>query len=521
MSESIGKDYGFRVSGEGDNRKIVEATKKRSWFGRALEFVHLKKSREDKIFELLVGNNRVIDKSNQALIESEVEGKLRSQHLNNRDISRLNDQLLSSLHAGDTRLLSKKNLTQILSKIVSKPEALNTNVTDDAKYHDLQAKSKTLIHPYSTLPIPLSAKEQSGLDEAKRSIEFLESNLIRDIAGEKVDYQGTIRAIWQDDQFVKALADPLKVKAILLRAQNLEEKELGNGVTLSSAIIQGLATNRPIYLATASPGFERSFNLGGTNPTSAKEDEVEYVEYYEEVEVEEGSESEVEEEVEWTEEEVWYEEEENAVPAGADIVRKVDKNYANNFVIALDTLQDVFTELDIEPAEGSMQSEAISEQIDNASVSELLTAFRELVNDNAKASALIFATPDNDGKRLKEVQSETYKVMKEYHNVVREHRGDHEAVLGYSLFSGALDARHLVATLRGIQSGDNIENEALRQGKSNLEDLLRMALSGDLDEKTTFLIKARLQQVLTMVVNDADKLGIKLDDVSKALPSTS
>jgi hypothetical protein len=132
----------------------------------------------------------------------------------------------------------------------------------DREYQPLQSlAAKTFRRP---VQVPLTPQEKERLAAYDAKVTALETRLSTQYKDEfgQFDYHGAssyARLLWQDKEFLQAMADPMFVKALLLRHQTKKEQNLVPGapfpITVSSLFLAGLKDNQPAYLLTVQPNW--------------------------------------------------------------------------------------------------------------------------------------------------------------------------------------------------------------------------------------------------------------------------
>lgn len=360
----------------------------------------------------------------------------------------------------------------------------------DIKYNDLQNKVKEIrTAGKPNLPeVSLSSNEKKGINAAKKQIESLEEKLIKKYSQEfnKFPFHGGSsfqRILWQDEEFSKAIADPILAKAILIRGKEGKEAALNPGstfpITISSLLVNGLAENRISYLTTASPNW------------AYKPDNID-----------------------------WKHIRKMNVDSKAENPRIVTKEYLMNIHKGMENLQNI-----LGASKGAPISKPsdFSAEISKASANELAEAFKKLIDSEDKIS-LLTAGKAGSSTESHKMALQSLEIMENYSALLEKNDNNHSAAMGYGIVSHALDARHLAASLFVLQRGGT-ETYKQKEGeyetdfksaKNNLQGLINDANSGVLGEVASTLVTSRLQQILTLVVANKEKLGLTVDQIDQA-----
>jgi hypothetical protein len=373
---------------------------------------------------------------------------------------------------------------------VRQARPIGTTMTElENQYADLGPMAHSITSSKKMPKVSLSANESKEFGKAQKKVKELESHLLKKYGSDfaSVGWHGRTsfqRIVWQDPKFVKAIQDPLVVKAIFINAANKQEGNLA-GNTLSNLMLYGLGGNRLSYLISVSPNWD-------SKPSGVTWDKLSDM---------------------------------GLLSAKSETPRKVSSEYLEDVGKALASLKNVLSSSSgISSVEASPQVSTINRQINNASLSDLLNAFTQLVNDDTKIRGITLgvAGPSTEPNRM---AGQCYEVMSTYSQLLELNKGDHAAVLGYGLVSHALDARHLAAALyvsanpasSYVKQIQDRYGDKLEEGKQALMQLIDDAKNGKLDEEASNLLKVRLQQIMTIVASSTDKLGITPQDVSSAL----
>lgn len=267
------------------------------------------------------------------------------------------------------------------------------------------------------------------------------------------------RIVWQDGETVEAFARPGAVQALLQRRESGAEPYLGRrGVTLSGALITGLARNRPSYLLSACPNWR-------CRPALIPCDHLEDMATGDRLQHE------------------------------PHVVRASGLEAAR---LAALGVQECVGE---KPAAQICETgAAFHRALRTACAASLLSALGRICT--RPVAARIMESSDNPSVTLPRMNGQCLEVMAHYDDLVAACDGDHARALGYGLVSHVLDAKHLIAVL-AVASGKQTDRAA-----PAVHGLLRAAANGALGSEADALMRARLQQCLFLMWQDRDELGL-------------
>jgi len=328
------------------------------------------------------------------------------------------------------------------------PTPTDDLVSLDAEYAALKVeltKLKSGTVNYQT-KFPLTQSEEKA---AEAKIKELEAHFGKTYTDSKAfDYvwHGALshhRIFWQDEKFLEAIKDPNVVKQILRRTS---QHQFAQYTTLSSALIYGLSSNSLGYLFSAAPNWYsrpsdvnwpqlRDMNVPITNQESKS--------------------------------------------------RTIDQKNVESYKSALDSIANVF------------EVKKNTQKVTQKSNTTLLDEVSKLIKDEKSAGALV-AGGAGASTELGRMYSQCYEVMDGFSDLLKKHKGDYSAALGYGLVSHALDARHLAAAIYGLKSGIIFE-ERLNKGRENFRNFIEAVKTNKLTPpEANVLMNMRLQQILKL-----------------------
>lgn len=352
-------------------------------------------------------------------------------------------------------------------------------------------ESLTVSFPPKIPTVILNNNEIANLKRAQEEVAKLEKHLknkylvdFKDLGWHgRTSWQ---RILWQDEEFIKAIQYPLMIKAILINAANKQERDLSEKTTISSLMFYGLKTNRLSYLISVSPNWCNKPNCISWNSLKSM----------------------------------------NLSINNLENPRKITLKYLENVNKSLKSLREVLISSDCTSVEKDVKLLAINQQILNASLPDLISAFKQVVNNDDKIYKMTFSAA-GASTRPHRMAGKCYEVLMNYENLLKRHNGDHATILGYGLVSHALDARHLAAAIYISEHPNSIyvnkinkryENRLdLHKAKEVLDTLLDHTSMGKLDLESYTLLKVRLQQLMSLVVTNRQDLGLEVDEISNAL----
>lgn len=334
-------------------------------------------------------------------------------------------------------------------------------------------------YPMKIPTIVLTPDEEQHIDEAYAKIEELENSIKSKYENEidKFNWHGRTsfqRLVWQDEGFLKAIQDPLIIKAILIKAKNKKETPLKKDIgTLSELMLYALGSNQISYLITAAPNFyNRPINAGAE----------------------------------------WKNLKDMVVHCfQTENPKEITQEYLQNANKAFASLKNVLNEHF--PPHGSIEAKSIeNEALHKMSVSELIDKLNAMIDTDEKIFEFTYSAAGAK-TRPGPMAAQCFEVMMDYNNLLKHHGGDHSKVLGYGLISHALDAKHLAAALYCVKNPKSkvhgfvvIEyDNRLAPGFETFSKLINDAKEGKLDPMATMLLKIRLQQMVSLVTGLKNK----------------
>lgn len=273
------------------------------------------------------------------------------------------------------------------------------------------------------------------------------------------------RIVWQDAEMLEFLAETAAFDALLQRRDSGIETPIAPGLTLSGAILGGLARNRPSYLASVCPNWrlrppfvtlERLDDMAvGPNaqhePFLVTETQLEAT---------------------------------RRAGLGA-----IASSWTTGSPDGGDPDGDFYTAIGTTPC--WKQVEALSRLCTR-------TVAARLMNGS-----------NNPSVSLHRMNGQCLEVMSHFEDLLRAYDGDHVRVLGLGLVSHALDAKHLIAVIaEGLGEGETryrkvTDDGAISAVRALLADTARDRLGGEAGA----LMRARLQQCLQLLWRDRTSLG--------------
>lgn len=328
-------------------------------------------------------------------------------------------------------------------------------------------------YPMKVPEILLNQDEKQKIDQAFAKVEELEKNLLNkyETEFESFNWHGRTsfqRIIWQDEGFLDAVQDPLVLKAILIRANQNKEPQLGKAGPLSQLMLYALGSNQISYLLTTTPNFYRK----PSNDTGATWGHLRDMRIH-------------------------YDKGEDPREVSLERLQSANK--------ALASLKEILAPHF--PSVSHLEdSKKINHDIMKMSVSELIEKFGTEIDTDQKIRGLTYSAA-GDTTRPNRMAGQCFEVMLNYDKLLKFHDGDHSKVLGYGLVTHALDAKHLAAALytklhptAAVLGYVKMEyNNALEPGIQTFNQLIQDAAEGKLDPTTTVLLKVRLQQLMSII----------------------
>lgn len=290
------------------------------------------------------------------------------------------------------------------------------------------------------------------------------------------------RLVWQDTQTAATFARSGAVRALLRRRADGSEPVLAPGMTLSRALIGGLARNRPSYLLSACPNWRSRPALLPFDRLEdmAVGDRLQHAPYMVEAE-------------------------------RLDAARALAR-----CVVACSWGEEEGAGAGIEDGEAEA---GFGRALRSASTAAVLSALERLCTP--RIAARLMTGADNPSVTLPRMNGQCLEVMAEYDALVAACGGDHARALGYGLVSHALDAKHLIAVLAAASAGATAAGAtggtAHAHARDSVQRLLRGAAQGTLGAQAGALMRARLQQGLFLLWQDRKDLGLPQADLDDAL----
>lgn len=431
------------------------------------------------ILDPALGDFVIIDDNNKN-IKRVVFGQGDTITVNTEDFSITLSPKLYSLIEASGGQAEKISNTQTTTKPAIKDFEKEMNALD-SKYATLSSIALSLTRKEIKNPTMTDEEFKEGKEKFLALHKKLEATHGEEFKNQ--EWHGRLsfqRILWQDPDFVKAIGDPAVLKFILWNGDSF--KIQGNDIR--GLMLYGLGANRLSYLTSVTPnwmtlpdaGINQAYLLGI-----------------------------------------------NSTAKGGPISSTMTETYLEDLKKALDTFMSV---IDVSPPQPS----TIHQQIDSASVSDLLAVFKNVINDDKKAKDLIYV-PGNPSTEPKAMARQTYEGMANYESLLALHEQDHAAVLDYGLISHVLDARHLAATIYISQHPDSafkaeLESltstqnptyqEGIQKGEKYMNTFLQAAQN---DEKSyeAACLKIRLQQMILLILEKTPKLTQPLAEAFESL----
>lgn len=362
------------------------------------------------------------------------------------------------------------------------------------------AAARRLLRAPKSGGVGTSAARRPDRAEAAR-IEDLEDGLRTRHGAEFADpgWHGPTslqRIVWQDSQTATTFARPGAVRALLLRRADGAEPDLAPGMTLSGAVIGGLARNRPSYLLSACPNWR-------SRPAQLPFDRLEDMAVGDRLQ---------------------------HAPYMVEAERLDAACSAVLCVVACAWNEEEEKEEEEGPGADDGETEAgFQRALRSASTAAVLSALERLCTP--RIAARLMTGADNPSVTLPRMNGQCLEVMAEYDALVAACGGDHAKALGYGLVSHALDAKHLIAVLAAASAGPTAAGvagvaarahtfaraRARARARDSVQRLLRGAAHGTLGAQAGALMRARLQQGLFLLWQDRKDLGLPQADLEDAL----
>jgi hypothetical protein len=345
------------------------------------------------------------------------------------------------------------------------------------------AQKITATLPLKFNPITLSPSEKKSLSFNQKILKDLNAYLLKyygyDLSVKGIAWHGRAsqqRIIWQDPKVLETLQDPDLIRVMLFQAQNKKEVDLGGGNTLSSVLLYGLASNNFSYLTTVAPNWPDTPVIEGVS---------------------------------------WSLLSDMKVPPYKERPLVVDGEYLQQVKKSCESLQSVLTNIYGKPQSKNIEDEAVAK----ASSAKLLSAINGILSKaNFEQVSSLIVGQAGKSTELPRMNGQALEVFTEYDNILKFHQGDHSKVLGYGLVSHALDAKHLSAAIYGILEGQaNYRLVVTPDAQNALKKLLKDASENKLGEPGNALMKVRLEQVYTLMLERSEALGLSREEVLKKL----
>lgn len=292
------------------------------------------------------------------------------------------------------------------------------------------------------------------------------------------------RIVWQDSQTATTFARPGAVRALLLRRADGAEPDLAPRMTLSGAVIGGLARNRPSYLLSACPNWR-------SRPAQLPFDRLEDMAVGDRLQ---------------------------HAPYMVEAERLDAARALALCIVACACAWDEEQEEEARTEDGEAEV-GFGRALRSASTAAVLSALERLCTP--RIAARLMTGADNPSVTLPRMNGQCLEVMAEYDALVAACGGDHAKALGYGLVSHALDAKHLIAVLAAASAGPTVAGgrggAAHTRARNSVQRLLRGAAHGTLGAQAGALMRARLQQGLFLLWQDRKDLGLPQADLDDAL----
>jgi len=348
------------------------------------------------------------------------------------------------------------------------------------------AKNITSTRPFILNPVNFSDAEKLKLPEQTKAINALEAALASayayDLSAKGVGWHGRQsqqRIIWQDPRVQAVLRDPAMSKVILHRAKTNAEKNLGDGNTLSSLLLYGLATNSFSYLTTASPNWANAPAVPSVS---------------------------------------WTHLSDMKVPLLSEVPLEVSSAYLAQVTASCQGFEQALLSVYGAPSGTSQLDEAVQQTSTAQLVEGIFDVFSTLTD--VQIGPLVSGAAGNSTEYLR-MNGQSLEVMNSFHQLLAANGGDYGKTLGYGFVSHALDAKHLAAAMFGIQKGEALyRNVTTTTAQDNLKALIKKAVAGELGEPANSLMKTRLEQVFILITDKASALGLTKPGVMAKLSTT-
>lgn len=378
-----------------------------------------------------------------------------------------------------------------------------------------------LIFQKST-PHSLSAKLDSIVIEkkTKEEVKELEQHLLNAYGTDlnNPGWHGGLsqqRIIWHDDKFIQFISKKDNILAILKMLKEGELASLGGRNNLGGAIIFGLISNTPGQIIGAAPHY---FKLPATPQadwnTALYDMRI--------------SESHPDLKNRLTPDEfegkigISILDEEGNAQYKEDSPWKPEKDYIAKVDVALQAVSEVLSNY----VGYHHESNEVNNILDKCSPAVLLKTLKDSLENESLAEQACGG--DAGGcTELSRMNGQCLEVMSQYDKF--SNSLSPEEILGYGMFSHALDARHLIAAIHGLETtrsvvlypkenGKGISNDIADHGRDNLNYLLRHM---DQNDTLLALMKRRLQQSLAIVLEkDPTILDVLNKNIRDAKPKT-
>lgn len=347
------------------------------------------------------------------------------------------------------------------------------------------AKAMTATFPMVIPEIKLSQDELDQMSTVEEKIqefeEYLSIKYKVDFSTGGFNWHGRIslqRLLWQDEKFLELIQDPLAVKVILNRAQEKKEKVWKAGTTISGLMFYGLSSQRLDYLTTAAPNWYNAPQVDN---------------------------------IDWKILKAFT----KLIPETSEHPHILTNKYLENLSKSLSTIQAVLAS---EKKDFISPENILYKEVDSASSIKLLNSFYVMISDFHKINDFTqSAAPLTDYPNM---LKQCLSIMTNYDKLLEHHHGDHGSVFGYGIISHGIDARHLAA---GIYALENDPAHpyllAYAEGAKALSNLIMAVKDGSLPQKDHLLFKIRLQQILTLIIDESAKLDLNLENIEHVLQS--
>lgn len=354
--------------------------------------------------------------------------------------------------------------------------------------------NKTTSHQLSAKLDDIYIKE-----ETKKEVKELEDYLLKNYGTDlnNPGWHGGLsqqRIIWHDDRFIRFISNKDNILAILKMFKEGELASLGGRNNLGGAIIFGLISNTPGQIIGAAPHY---FKLP-PNPT-ADWDRALY-----DMRISESH----------PDLKAQFVPDEFEGKIGISILNEEGRaryeEYSpwkptNNYIAQVDKALAAVSEVLSNYVVYNHKSNDVNSILDKCSPAVLLKTLKDSLKNESLAEQACGGDAGNCTE-LSRMNGQCLEVMSQYDKFSQDLSP--EEILGYGMFSHALDARHLIAAIHGLETtksvilypkenGKGISNDIADLGRSNLNYLLQHM---DQNDTLLALMKRRLQQSLAIVL---------------------